>query len=419
MDSSKGRSVGNGGDIKITTDSLILKDGAALIADSENRGNAGNIIIEARDSVILEGERSIGRGRKLPSQISTTVEPKAVGDGGDISISTGLLLLKEGTIINSSTYGQGNAGDINITTGLLSLANGSELSSSTFGQGDAGNIKVNANSLVLDGARLSTRSDVENRQAGNIEVTTAKDIELDNGALITAETKGGQGNINLRSRDLFLRRNSNITTNATGTATGGNINIQTGNLVALENSDISANAEESFGGRVIIKAASIFGTEFRPQRTPESDITASSDLGPDFSGTVQIDTADVDPSQGLVELPENLTDPTDQIAENPCQKGSGSSFIVTGRGGLPSSPNNDLSSDNIHVDLVESVASSNSPNVTIKQSQLIQPTTKNIVPARGWVFNKKGEVVLTAYDPTVSNLGRTSQAPAACSFSDQ
>ncbi|BAU08705.1 beta strand repeat-containing protein [Fischerella sp. NIES-3754] len=413
---SEGRGVGNSGDIKITTGSLILKDGAALIADTENRGNAGNIIIEARDSVILEGERSIGRGRKVPSQITTTVEPKAVGEGGDISISAGLLLLKEGTIINSSTYGQGNAGNIYITTGLLSLAKGSELSSSTFGQGDAGNIKVNANSLVLDGARLSTRSDVENQQAGNIEVTTAKDIELDNGALITAETKGGQGNINLRSRDLFLRRNSNITTNATGTATGGNINIQTGNLVALENSDISANAEESFGGRVIIKAASIFGTEFRPQRTPESDITASSDLGPDFSGTVEIDTADVDPSQGLVELPENFTDPTDQIAENPCQKGSGSSFIVTGRGGLPSSPNNNLSGDNIHVDLVEPVASnSNSPNLTIKQSQLIQPTTRNIVPAQGWVFNKKGEVVLTAYDPTASSLGRTSQATGACS----
>ncbi|BAZ65678.1 filamentous hemagglutinin outer membrane protein [Fischerella sp. NIES-4106] len=411
---SEGRGVGNGGDIKITTGSLVLKDGSALLADSENQGNAGNIIIEARDSVILEGERPIASGRKFPSRISTTVGSKAVGEGGDISISTRLLSLKDQAFINSSTYGRGNAGNIDITTGSFSLVNDSALSSNTFGQGDAGNIKVNANSFLLDGAQLSTRSDVENRQAGNIEVTTTKDIQLDNGALITAETKGGQGNISLRSRDLFLRRNSNITTNATGTATGGNINIKTGNLVALENSDISANAEESFGGRVIIKADSIFGTEFRVQRTPESDITASSELGSDFSGTVQIDTADVDPSQGLVELPDNIADPSDRIAENPCQKGIGSEFTITGRGGFAPGPDESFSSDNTRVDLVKPVTrNSNLQSLTIKQSPT-QSTVKKIIPAQGWVFNDKGEVLLTAYDPTANIPQRNSQTTVAC-----
>ncbi|NET97435.1 helix-turn-helix domain-containing protein, partial [Okeania sp. SIO1H2] len=56
----------------------------------------------------------------------------------------------------------------------------------------------------------------------------------------------------------------NISTNATGEATGGNININTENLVALENSDISANAQAAFGGTINITAAGIFGTEFRP-----------------------------------------------------------------------------------------------------------------------------------------------------------
>ncbi|MEL6471493.1 MAG: hypothetical protein AAFQ74_17340 [Cyanobacteria bacterium J06623_4] len=62
-------------------------------------------------------------------------------------------------------------------------------------------------------------------------------------ALITADTAAGDhANITLQSDSIVLQRGSNLTTNATGTATGGNINIETGALIAFENSDITANA---------------------------------------------------------------------------------------------------------------------------------------------------------------------------------
>jgi filamentous hemagglutinin family protein len=412
---SVGNAQGPAGDIIINADTLRIRDGGNLKATTQGAFPGGNITVNAR---VIE----FTGGGKILNTASRT------GNAGTITLNTSDSITISGTNPNFEQVFNREVKRIGRGTTEFRLGRNDTAASGIYAytlpnssaQGGSLNIKT-GRLFVNDSAAINVGSQGTG-QAGNIEVTAAKDIRLNNGVFITAETKGGQGNISLRSRDLFLRRNSNITTNATGTATGGNINIQTGNLVALENSDISANAEESFGGRVVIKAAGIFGTELRSQRTPESDITASSDLGPDFSGTVEIDTADVDPSQGLVELPENFTDPTDQIAENPCQKGSGSSFIVTGRGGLPSSPNNDLSGDNIHVNLVEPVASnSNSPNLTIKQSQLIQPTTRNIVPAQGWVFNKKGEVVLTAYDPTASSLGRTSQPPVACSsvISDQ
>ncbi len=81
---------------------------------------------------------------------------------------------------------------------------------------------------------------------------------------------------------------SQITTNAQGEVTGGNITINTQNLAALSNSDISANAEQAFGGQVIVNADAIFGTEFWTQPTTASDITATSELGPEFSGTVEL-----------------------------------------------------------------------------------------------------------------------------------
>ena len=114
----------------------------------------------------------------------------------------------------------------------------------------------------------------------------------------------------------MLRRGSNITTDATGTATGGNIIIDTGVIAALEDSDISANAEDAKGGRVIIDAQGIIGTEFREKENPDtSEITATSRLGPKFSGTVEINTLDVDLSRGLVDLPAELMDASNQIAQ--------------------------------------------------------------------------------------------------------
>ncbi|WP_258556179.1 hypothetical protein, partial [Fischerella thermalis] len=58
-------------------------------------------------------------------------------------------------------------------------------------------------------------------------------------------------------------------------------------------------------------------------------------------------------------------------------------------------------------------SSSNSQNATINQPTN-QSTTQQIIPAQGWVFNEKGEVVLTAYDPNASNPQRTNQVSASC-----
>ncbi|KOP27887.1 hypothetical protein AMR41_02895 [Hapalosiphon sp. MRB220] len=436
---------GNAGNIEITTGSLFVSNGGQLFASTRAKGNAGNITINA-DTVSFDGRDNIIR---FPSAAFSTIETGGNGKGGDISITARSLSLTNGgelntfirrggngtagnvklnisdTIniagVNSGIFsnvlagGTGNGGNIEIYKGSLFVSDGGQITASTSGRGNAGRIKIDANSLFVDGGKLITNSDVENRQAGNIEITTAKDIRLDNRALISATTKGGQGNIILKSRDLIMRRNSNIRTDATGTAAGGNITIDTGNLVAFpkENSDISANAQKGYGGNVLIDAARVFGTQFRTQSTPESDITANSDLGSNFSGTVQIDTTDVDPAQGLSELPENTTDPSSQIAQNPCQKGSGSVFIVTGRGGIPSSPNDSFNSDNVRVDLLQPVTSNDNQNVTNNPVK-IQTATKEIIPAQGWVFNEKGEVVLTAYDPTTSGSQRSSKIPASC-----
>ena len=62
--------------------------------------------------------------------------------------------------------------------------------------------------------------------------------------------------------------------------------------MGLENSDIKANAFRGNGGNIEITAERIFGIESRASLTPDSDITADSQLGID--GTVTINAPDLD-----------------------------------------------------------------------------------------------------------------------------
>jgi large exoprotein involved in heme utilization and adhesion len=112
---------------------------------------------------------------------------------------------------------------------------------------------------------------------------SANSIQLNNGSLRATTASGEGGNIFLNSQTLQLRENSNISTEARGSGNGGNININSQIIAALENSDIIANASQGFGGRVMIDSQGIFGTQFRQQITLNSDITATSELGPQVS----------------------------------------------------------------------------------------------------------------------------------------
>jgi large exoprotein involved in heme utilization and adhesion len=274
---------------------------------------------------------------------------------------------------------------LTITTEQLTIRDGAEVSVSSTGTGIAGELRVEADA-----------------------------IRLDNQGKIRADTRGGGGNINLYADDLILRRGSSISTNATGSnITGGNITIDTDNLVAIpkEDSDISANATESFGGQVIINAQGIFGTQFRQQDTPLSDITASSELGPQFNGLVQLNTPDIDPGRGLANLPTEVVDASNQIDQTCSARGGEArknEFIVTGRRGLPSNPYEMLSNEQALEDVQPPSGFSSSRNSEPVAVRTVTPqsaTSKQkppIVEAQGWVINDKGQVVLTATAPTVT-----------------
>jgi large exoprotein involved in heme utilization and adhesion len=372
-----GGAVGNGGDININADSLSVTNGARLTTITLEPGNGGNINVNADNLTVLGGGEvlttSFGSGNAGNIKINVTENITLAGSDRNYVGQTAVFGSGAASGLFTNTYEKatGQGGTLEITAGRLIVTDGAQVNVSNQGTGNAGNLKI-----------------------------TADLINLSNSGSLSAETRAGSGgNIIINAGDIQMRRGSNITTNATGTATGGNINIDTDTLVALENSDITANAQDNFGGRVIINAQAIFGTEYRPQLTPESDITASSSLGASFNGVVQINSPDVDTTSALVELPQALTDPSNQIATG-CAASKGNNFAVTGRGGLPENPTATIRGVTLWSDL-RPMQQKDSAMGRLGNSEVEKVTamTSPLIEATGWVTDEIGRVKLVAQAP--------------------
>jgi large exoprotein involved in heme utilization and adhesion len=212
-----------------------------------------------------------------------------------------------------------------------------------------------------------------------------------------------------------------ISANALDQANGGNITIDSTFVVATpptgpKGSDITANAVRGNGGRVNITTQGQFGIEFRPQLTPKNDITVSSEFG--LTGEFRLNRPDIDPSRGLVNLPTDVVDASNQIAQT-CPTGGGSvvqnEFIVTGRGGLPDNPSEVVSTDAVWTDLRTPTAVSR-----IQSEEFVAPRVVTsqppIVEANQWVINEQGEVVLIATTATVTSSSPTLTPPTCPRF---
>ncbi|NER52706.1 MAG: S-layer family protein, partial [Symploca sp. SIO1A3] len=271
------------------------------------------------------------------------------------------------------------------------------------GSGSTGNLELNTNELIVrDGAKVSVSSTGSAQQAGSLNIDAGSILLSNQGILEAITTSGNGGNITLRLLgSLIMRHGSKISTTA-GTAQaggdGGNIIIDNSNGFIIgvpnEDSDITANAFTGNGGRINITTQGIFGLEFRDKPTPLSDITASSEFG--VNGTVEINQLNIDPSQGLSNLPDEPGTP--QPLQG-CRGGgiqSGGQFISIGRQGLPTNPYESLDSSDIWEDLQPASPLDENPT---------QPP-EQIVEATGWVVTEEGEVILVAQmPPAASRVG--------------
>jgi len=426
-----GSVTGNGGNLTLLAEHLLLHDGSRLDTSTFGVGRAGDIKIEALDIeltgslldksgnrvLVDESGNPVSSGAPITTGIFTQVAKGAIanaGNAGDITIKTERLTATKGGQVSSATFGGGNGGRVSINASNSIKLNGEALgatkdvgksgifaSAEPGATGDAGALDITTQELTVDEqAEISVRN--FGRRAGNL-VINADSVILNQGRL-TARTEGeGGANIVLRGLDLLQMQNrSLISAEALNNANGGNITIDVPNGFVIaaphQNNDIVASAERGEGGDITITTQSIFGLEEREAflGNTTNDIDASSEFG--FQGTVNLNTLEIDPTQGLVELPLALAE--EQLAQG-CQVAGGQTraeFFNTGRGGLSPTPYESLSSSDVLDDVriprqATAFRERNTPSASNPKSP------ESIVEAQGWVMSQEGTVLLVAEAP--------------------
>jgi filamentous hemagglutinin family protein len=452
---------GEGGDIEIETNNLTILDGATISVSNfstrnpdlvPGKGAAGNINIQAQsiklDSSLAEEQSSItastfasGGGNitlnapliKVFNNSGITAETQGEGTGGSIQVVADDLNLQSGAMFSSSTSGKGDAGKIaiaatnidvrgqntgifsqaetdasgdggliNLTADRIQLRDRSTLNSTTNSSGDGGAITLNSNSLQIFSQAEITTNSTGKGQAGNIQLNSDI-IQANRGSITAISEQTGGGDITIKSELLQLQNNSLISTSVLDSnGGGGNITIDSETVLASKNSDIRANAVEGLGGNINISTEIIF-------TSLTSDIDASSQFGLD--GVVEITNPDTEKQFGITRLPETMTNPH-QLITATCPVSRKNVLAVTGKGGLPESPNQSLRGESIWHDLRLASLSNRSLETNTKVSLVSEPTSP-IIEAQGWIINAQKKVELISNVPIINDFNHWYQ-PIKC-----
>lgn len=392
---------GDAGTVTIDTSQLTVQDGAVVSTATLGDGAGGNLRVNASESVELlrTPVEAI-----IPTGLFTNT--LGSGDAGDLTINTQQLIVRGGARATAQSGGfsvegvaplLGAGGNLIVTapdsveiegTSPNPQFSTSTLSTATSSSAPAGSLEINTGQLaVQDEAEVAINS-TGSGDAGNLLVE-ANSVLIDNQAGINATTQSGRGgNIAIAAENIVWRRNSNTTAAALGTGSGGNIFIEADTLVALEDSDITANALEGMGGNIEITAQGLFFCS-------TCQVSATSELGVD--GEVELVNPEMEASLEFLEVPEEVIRP-EQVVALSCavNGGSSSQFTITGRGGLPPSPSDPLTSQALVTFAPSRQAEGASSSAVESSGRELPP------PAQGWYVNAQGSVILAAKTPTAT-----------------
>ncbi|UBF24872.1 filamentous hemagglutinin N-terminal domain-containing protein [Kovacikia minuta CCNUW1] len=344
--------VGDGGDLSLTAENLFVTNGAQLSTSTSGRGRAGNLTITIYNTASFDGESQ----DRTVSGANSGVNLRAVGDGGDLSLTAGDLFVTNGAQLVTGTFGWGRAGNLTITVRDTAVFDGIDrdgtASSGAFSSvelgavGDGGDLSLTAGNLfVTNEAQLSASSFGQGR-AGNLLVHVRDTLQADNGTFSTIALQSSGGAIALTAKTIRLLGDSDITTSVfSGVGGGGNITLTADSIIALGDSDILAFAQDGVGGNITLNTPAFFGQNYRPAPfgTDPRTLDGNNRVDINASGTVSgiITLPDVSLIQNsLTQLSQTVID-TNALLASSCidrtHQPTGS-FYITGSGGLPLRP---------------------------------------------------------------------------------
>jgi large exoprotein involved in heme utilization and adhesion len=230
------------------------------------------------------------------------------GDGGEILVrTTETVALSDGSRITADVFGSGTGGDLTIATGRLLVRDGAQVSASTLERRPGGRLEVTAAESVklIDVGILSALSGIE--VPASLTITTGK-LLVQNGSALTTfsfdTNKIGAGNITVTAREsVELSRTPNSQFGAGGISAltnsdeaAGNVTISTGKLTIQDGGQVTTQTfGGDRGGNITVTASEsveLIGTSADGKSSSGLFTTNSTDLGgiPQATGDLTIAT---------------------------------------------------------------------------------------------------------------------------------
>jgi filamentous hemagglutinin family protein len=257
---------GSGGNLTVETGKFIVRDGAQVSTSTFGQGQGGNLTVRATDSVEVSGRSS---DRKIGSGLRATVQGEAKGDGGNLTVETGQLIVRDGAEVTTSTFGPGKAGDLTVKATQVQAMGYGFNENNTLQQsslraqveqnatGTGGNLTIESDRLsVQNGAQVAvtTLSKFSQAKAGTLTVR-ASDVELvgvavsADGQLLTNPlglpfpsglfsgsgigSQADGGALSVETEQLRVRDGAVIQTSTLGAGDAGNLTVQASEFVEL------------------------------------------------------------------------------------------------------------------------------------------------------------------------------------------
>jgi filamentous hemagglutinin family protein len=339
--------------------------------------------------------------------------------GGAIALRGGNVILRDRSRLVSDTIGSMDGRGINIEAARFSLLDRASVSSGTSGSGAGGPINVRTTeNIELKGIGFE-----EFRRRLLDPGAAQKPPDLgDRESSITTGTVGAgrAGDIALDTKRLTIREGAVIINPTLGSGDGGDVTIRASESLEINASGLFTTAFNSGNAGTMVTTAQL-------SRTDGAFVSAST-FGAANSGDEDVNFppppafASQEPKSIRIVLfvqpSQNIVAPAALIAVNACTKGTESAFTVTGKGGVPPSPHDTLSSAASGWTWVEEAGSSatgNVPDVTNRAPrQFGEIRDREVVPARGWVVNARGEVTLVANQVAGQLDDRTRHPVSVC-----
>jgi filamentous hemagglutinin family protein len=293
---------GVGGNIQISANSISLINGAQLKANTFGNGDAGNVILQAQDKVVLDG---INSDSQFFSAATSIVGENARGSGGDVEINANSVEVTNGAQLSASTLGNGNAGnvivnaqervvfdginsdsqffsaatgiasivgenargsggDVEVNANSVEVTNGAALASATSGNGDAGNVVIHAQDRVVFDGFSSANSQIGSRgmgTGGSVEIS-ANSVEITNGAILSSSAlgNGNAGNVVIRANSVEATNDALLASDTVLSGNAGNVVIEAEDSIIFDNSgaiSTSTPGASGAGGSILISAGAV------------------------------------------------------------------------------------------------------------------------------------------------------------------